>query len=96
MALCVDDRLWIIARIEQLLDLTHQAQSLQHLEKIAQGDPIGTAFQRSHGRRGDICQMAEFLLCQAAQLSRQRDPDAQALQGAAHHDGNGSRFRASQ
>jgi hypothetical protein len=40
--------------------------------------------------------MAEFLLCQAAQLSRQRDPDAQALQGAAHHDGNGSRFRASQ
>jgi hypothetical protein len=39
--------------------------------------------------------VAEFFLCQAAQLPRQRDPDAQSLQGAAHHDGNGSRFRAS-
>jgi hypothetical protein len=39
--------------------------------------------------------VAEFFLCQATQLPRQRDPDAQSLQGAAHHDGNGSRFRAS-
>jgi hypothetical protein len=39
--------------------------------------------------------VAEFFLGQAAQLPRQRDPDAQTLQRAAHHDGNGSRFRAS-
>jgi hypothetical protein len=39
--------------------------------------------------------VTEFFLCQAAQLPRQRDPDAQSLQRAAHHDGNGPRFRAS-
>ena len=96
MTLCVCDRLWIIARIEQLLDLAKQAQSLKHLQKIAQGDPIGTAFQGSNGRCRDVGQVTEFLLRQTAQLPRQRDPDAQALEGAAHHDGNGSRFRASQ
>ena len=95
MALCVCDRLWIIAWIEQLLDLTKQANSLQHLEKIAQGDAIGTSFQGSNGRGGNVGQMPELLLCQAAQLPRQRDPHAKSLQCAAHHDGNGSRFRAS-
>jgi hypothetical protein len=39
--------------------------------------------------------VTEFFLCQAAQLPRQRDPDAQSLQRAAHHDRNGPRFRAS-
>lgn len=95
MTLCVGDRLWIIVWIEQLLDLRKQAQRLKHLEKIAQGDAIRTCFQRSNGRGGNVGQVAEFFLCQAAQLPCQRDPDAQSLQGGAHHDGNGSRFRAS-
>ena len=96
MTLCVRDRLWIIMWIEQLLDLSKQAQRLKHLQKIAEGDAIRTCFQRSNGRGGNVGQVAEFFLRQAAQLPRQSDPDAQALQGAAHHDGNGSRFRASQ
>ncbi len=95
MTLCVGDRLWIIVWIEQLLDLRKQAQRLKHLEKIAQGDAIGTCFQRSNGRGGNVGEVAEFFLGQAAQLPRQRDPDAQTLQRAAHYDGNGSRFRAS-
>jgi ABC-type transporter Mla subunit MlaD len=42
-----------------------------------------------------VGQVTEILLCQTAQLPRQRDPDAQSLQRAAHHDGNRPRFRAS-
>jgi hypothetical protein len=95
MTLGVCDRLWIIAWIQQLLDLTHQAQSLKHLEKIAERDAIGTSFQGPNSRGGNVGQVTEFLLCQTAQLPRQRDPDAQSLQRAAHHDGNGPRFRAS-
>jgi len=95
MTLCVGDRFWIIVWIEQLLDLTQQAKRLKHLEKIAQGDAIGASFQGSNGRGGNVGQVTKFPLCQAAQFPRQRDPDAQSLQGAAHHDGNGSRFRAS-